>query len=52
MTVYQQLQAACKALETAGDHGIAACVSYAMSLVQEQYGVGTDHLAAIINALG
>jgi hypothetical protein len=42
--VYTQLQVACRALEEAGEHGIAAHISYAMALVHDRFGVGEDHL--------
>jgi hypothetical protein len=42
VTVYDLLQKACEELEKAGDFGIAASVSYSMSLVREKYGVGED----------
>lgn len=42
--VYSLLQEACRALEDAGDHAIAAYVGLGMALVQEKYGVGQDHL--------
>jgi hypothetical protein len=45
--VYGLLQEACRALEQAEEHGIAAQVSYAMALVQRRYGVGQDHLPAL-----
>ena len=37
--VYALLQEACAALETAEDHAIAAYVGFAMSLVEEKYGL-------------
>lgn len=42
--VYSLLQQACRALEKAGDHAIAAYVGQSMALVQAKYGVGRDHL--------
>jgi hypothetical protein len=42
VSVYELLQRACETLEKAGDYGIAASVSYSMSLVREKYGVGED----------
>ena len=44
LRIYSLLQEACRALEEAGDHGIAAHVGHSMALVQEKYGVGQDHL--------
>ncbi len=44
LRIYSLLQEACRALEQAGDHGIAAHVGHSMALVQEKYGVGVDHL--------
>ena len=38
---------ACAALETSDDHAIAAYVGFAMSLVEEKYGVGHDHLESV-----
>lgn len=43
-TVYLLLQDACKQLDNAGEHAIAAQVSYAMHLITERYGVGADHM--------
>lgn len=43
--VYDMLQSACKTLEGWGDHSIAAVVSQAMAMVEDRYGVGTDHLS-------
>ena len=45
--IYALLQEACAALETSDDHAIAAYVGFAMSLVEEKYGVGHDHLESI-----
>lgn len=44
LRIYSLLQEACRALEAAGDHGIAAHVGHSMALIQEKYGVGQDHL--------
>lgn len=41
---YSLLQEACRALEDAGDHAIAAYVGMSMALIHEKYGVGQDHL--------
>lgn len=43
MRVYSMLQEACRALEDAGDHAIAAYVGTGMAMVEEKYGVGHDH---------
>ena len=45
--IYALLQEACAALETSDDHAIAAYVGFAMSLVEEKYGVGHDHLESV-----
>lgn len=45
--VYALLQEACRMLEGAHDHAIAAYVGHAMALVQAKYGVGRDHLDAL-----
>ena len=42
--IYDHLQAACKLLENGNDHAIAAMVSHCMAMVNERYGVGSDHL--------
>ncbi len=44
---YTLLQEACRALEAAGDHAIAAYVGVSMAMVQEKYVVGRDHLEPI-----
>ena len=44
LRIYSLLQEACRALEHAGDHAIAAHVGHIMALVQEKYGVCEDHL--------
>lgn len=44
--VYALLQEACRMLEGADDHAIAAYVGQSMALVQAKYGVGRDHLDA------
>jgi hypothetical protein len=43
MHIYSLLQEACRALEDAGEHAMAAHVGLGMALVQEKYGVGEDH---------
>ena len=42
--VYSLLQAACRALEDAGEHAISAYVGLVMAMINEKYGVGQDHL--------
>jgi hypothetical protein len=44
---YELLQEACRALEPAGDHAIAAYVGVSMAMVEEKYLVGHDHLDPI-----
>jgi hypothetical protein len=42
--VYALLQEACRALERSGDTAIVAHVGHCMALIQQAYGVGSDHL--------
>lgn len=42
--IYAKLQDACRELEQAGDHAIAAMVSHSMAMIEAKYGIGTDHL--------
>lgn len=44
LRVYALLQEACRELDSAGDHAIAAHVGYAMTLIEAEYGIGDDHL--------
>lgn len=48
--IYDHLQAACKLLEKGNDHAIAAMVSHCMAMVNERYGVGSDHLDGSVSA--
>jgi hypothetical protein len=41
--VYLMLETACRALEDAGDHAMAAYVGQGMAMMHEKYGVGQDH---------
>lgn len=45
--IYDLLQQACRLLETANEHHVAAHVSQAMALIQARYGVGRDDLEVI-----
>lgn len=40
--IYSMLQEACRALEDAGEHAIAAYVGQGMALIDEKYGLGHD----------
>lgn len=46
IAVYNMLQQACRQLESWHDHSIAAVVSQAMAMIQDRYGVGSDHLGS------
>ena len=41
--VHSLLQDACRALDAAEEHAIAAYVGLAMALIEEKYGVDRDH---------
>lgn len=45
-SVYAQLQDACRALDAAEDHAIAAYVEWAMTLMAEKYGLTPDAIHA------
>ncbi len=47
LRIYSLLQEACRALEQAGDHTIAAHVGHGMAMIEEKYGVGKDHLDSL-----
>ena len=47
LRIYSLLQEACRALEQAGDHAIAAHVGHGMAMIEEKYGVGKDHLDSL-----
>lgn len=41
---FASLQTACRILESAGEHDIAAITSHAMALIIERHGIGDDHM--------
>lgn len=49
-SVYAKLQDACRALDAAEDHAIAAYVGVAMTLIEDKYGVIADQCDAAVEA--
>ncbi|MGU3389298.1 hypothetical protein [Sphingomonas sp. M1A8_2b] len=45
-SIYAQLQDACRALDAAEDHAVAAYVEWAMTLLAEKYGLADDRVGA------
>lgn len=44
-SAFDNLQSACRLLESGGQHDVAAITSHAMALLIERFGVGVDHIS-------